>query len=265
MPGGHGGIARVGADGSILASVSAADSAFAVPIRPYSFAFRPEIDRMLVTSAPMMEDTSADVIQVWRLSTLQLLNTTQVPPALLPDGSVQARGHAMPFEPRVMPDSSILFNAFGCGFYRVTGLDQARPEIHNVYTIRVPTGSLGACGIPVVAGHFWIMAVGRLNALVTLDVSDPAKPVEVARLLADSTFRPHWLARDPRSNRIIVGAENGGENRMLMARLDAQRGRLSWDSTFRSSPAALGVSFVRDTWPHGKTGEAFGHAALFRP
>ena len=73
------------------------------------------------------------------------------------------------------------------------------------------------------------------------------------------------MAKDPESDRIIVGAENGGENRMLMARLDGTTGRLSWDETFRSGDGSLGVSFVRHRWPHGETGEAFGHAALFRP
>lgn len=62
----------------------------------------------------------------------------------------------------------------------------------------------------------------------------------------------------------IVGAENGGENRILMALLDNRTGRLSWDETFRSSHGRLGVSFVREHWPHGNSGEAFAHAALFR-
>jgi hypothetical protein len=62
-----------------------------------------------------------------------------------------------------------------------------------------------------------------------------------------------------------VGAENGGENRMLMALIDSTTGKLRWDESFRSSDGALGVSFVREQWPHGATGEAFGHAALFRP
>jgi hypothetical protein len=109
------------------------------------------------------------------------------------------------------------------------------------------------------------MSVGGLNALIALDVSNPARPVEVSRLDADPTFRPHWLAKDPRSDRIIVGAENGGENRMLMARIDTASGRLSWDESFRSADGRLGVSFVRGAWPHGPTGEAFGHAALFWP
>jgi hypothetical protein len=50
---------------------------------------------------------------------------------------------------------------------------------------------------------------------------------------------------------------------MLMASLDAKTGRLSWDESFRSPDGQLGVSFVRSVWPHGATGEAFGHAALF--
>ena len=48
-----------------------------------------------------------------------------------------------------MPDGSVLLNAFGCGFYRITDLDTNAPAIENVYTIRVAdTVSLGACGIP---------------------------------------------------------------------------------------------------------------------
>jgi hypothetical protein len=127
-----------------------------------------------------------------------------------------------------MPDGSVLLNAYGCGFYRVTGMDTPEPRITNVHTIdvRAVGDSLGACGVPVVAGRFWVMPVGRLSALVTLDISDPARPVEVSRLQADAGFRPHWLAKDPGSDRIIVGAENGGENRMLMARLDPSTGRL---------------------------------------
>ena len=138
-----------------------------------------------------------------------------------------------------------------------------------MYTIDVPTdrvtdGQMASCGVPVLAGHYWVMSVGGLNLLVVLDISDPAHPREVSRLAADSTFRPHWQAKDPHSDRIIVGAENGGESRMLMARFDSTTGRLSWDESFRDADGKLGVSFVREQWPHGNTGEAFGHAALFR-
>lgn len=264
-PGGHGGIAEVDTSGALVRSASAADSTVSLPIRPYSFAVLPAIDRLLVTSALMMEDTSADVIQMWRLSDLTLLGTTQVPKAALADGTPLPHGHELPFEPRVMPDGSILFNSYGCGLYRVTSLEQAHPIIVNVYSFKVPPEQQGSCGIPLVVGHFWLMAIGAVNMIVALDVRDPAHPVEVSRLVADSVFRPHWLARDPHSDRFIVGAENGGENRMLMARVDSTTGRLSWDESLKSPDGQLGVTFQREQWPHGRTGHAFGHAALFRP
>lgn len=265
QPGGHGGIAELDPEGRVLRVVGVGDSSVHVPIRPYSFALLPETDRMVMTSAPMMEDTTADVIQIRRLSDLGLVRTLQVPPARLPNGDLQPRGHNYPFEPRVMADGTVLLNTYGCGFYQVTGTGGNDPRIHNVYTIDIPSGRLGMCGIPVVIGRYWIMAVGAINALIALDVSNPAKPREVGRLLADSTFRPHWLARDPGSNRLVVGAQDGGEDRMLMARVDPKTGRVSWDESLHSEDGHLGISFKRERWPHGATGEAFAHAALFRP
>ena len=163
-PGNHGGIVEVTSDGDVVRAVSADDGETEIPIRPYSFAMLPDIDRMVLTSAPMVEPFSADVVQVWRLSTLELLHTLPVPPALLPDGEplltreygdLAPSGHRLPFEPRVMPDGSVLLNAFGCGFYRVTDIE-TEPKVENVYTIEVPQDvDLGACGIPVVVGPFW--------------------------------------------------------------------------------------------------------------
>lgn len=264
LPGGSGGIAELDSSGSVRRAISAADSSIKVPIRPYSFALLPGIDRMVMTSAPMMEDTSADVVQIWQLTPLKRLQTIQLPPARLASGGVLPRGHAMPFEPRLMEDGSVLLNAYGCGFFRVTDIGADSARIENVYTIDIPSDQLGSCGVPVVEGRYWVMSVGALHSLVTLDITDPAHPREVSRLFADSVFRPHWLAKDPGSDRIVVGAENGGESRMLMARLDARTGKLSWDETFKSKDGLRGVSFVRTRWPHGETGEAFGHAALFR-
>ncbi len=274
VPGGHGGIAEVTPAGDVIRSASAWDSTSQLPIRPYSFATLPGLDRMVLTSAGMFEEYNADVVQIWRLSTLELLNTIPVPPALLPDGTplrtridgeLQPTGHRLPFEPRVMTDGSVLLNAFGCGFYRITDIGSDAPRIDNVYTIEVPPDAgLGACGIPVVSGGFWIMTVGEASMLVTLDVSDPARPREVSRLRTGEDFKPHWLAKDPGSNRLIVGAENGGEDRMLMVIVDSLTGELGWDETLLTSQGLPGIDFRRTTWPHGETGEARGHAALFR-
>ncbi len=86
VPGGHGGIVEVTPDGEVVRAASADDGVSDIPIRPYSFAMLPDIDRMVLTSAPMGLIFSADVVQVWRLSTLELLRTLPVLPALLPDG-----------------------------------------------------------------------------------------------------------------------------------------------------------------------------------
>ncbi len=265
LPGWHGGIAEVDSVGTVLRTASAADTTVAVPIRPYSFVMLPALDRFLVTSAPMMEDTTADVIQIWQYSDLRLLRTVQVPPAKLPDGRVRSKGHQYPFEPRLMPDGSVLFNSYGCGFYRVTSIDEDRPAIENVYTIDIPEPTMGSCGVPALVTTYWIMAVGALHALVCLDISDPAKPREVGRLVAaDTAFRPHWLAKDPLGERIVVGSEDGSETKLLMAKINSRTCALRWDDTFRSAPDHLGFSFRRASWPHGETGDAYGHAALFR-
>jgi hypothetical protein len=266
LPGGHGGIAELDPEGRLLRQASAADPSISMPVRPYAFAVLPDVDRLITTSAAMMEDQSADVVQIWRLSDLGLLRTLPLPPAWLEDGKALEDGHRLPFEPRVLRDGrSVFLNAYGCGLYLLTGIDSAEPWIRNVYTIEVSADELGACGVPILLRDFWIMPVGSENMLVTLDIRNPGEPVEVSRLMADSLFHPHWLAKDPGSNRLIVGAELGGEDRMLMARVDPSSGHLSWDESFRTDTGELGIDFRRLQWPHGMTGEAFGHAALFRP
>lgn len=275
-PGGHGGLAEFTRAGELVRAASAADPEIGEPIRPYSFAVVQDVDRLVVTSAPMIEDHSADVVQIWRLSDLTLLETLPLPPAVLSDGTLlmtrepstgdlYATGHVLPFEPRVMHDGSVLLNTYGCGFYRVSGFDHTETEVENVYTIdRAGEPGLGSCGVPVYTGRFWVMTVGDANTLVTLDVSDPAAPREVARLETGADFAPHWLARDPRSNRLVVGAQDVGEDRMLMVHLDPETGELTWDERLRAQNGLPGIDFRRTNWPHGNTGEAFGHAALFQ-
>ncbi|HVR98106.1 MAG TPA: hypothetical protein VMW27_15925 [Thermoanaerobaculia bacterium] len=276
VPGGHGGIAELDPEGRVLRKSSAAAPGLTAPVRIYSFAVMPDIDRLLTTSAPMLEPFSADVVQVWRLSDLKLLATLETPPARLPngellqtrsrDGKLRPTGHRMPFEPRVMPDGSVLLNAYGCGLYRVTALASDTPAIANVYTIAVPAElRIGGCSIPVVIGRFWLMPVANAHKIVVLDIRDPAHPFEVASLASDPDFFPHWLAKDPGDDRLIVGQEMGYEHRMLMLRVDPATGRIGWDQSIRSPDGSLGISFRRRDWPHGATGDALGHAALFRP
>ena len=92
-----------------------------------------------------------------------------------------------------------------------------------------------------------------------------ARPLEVFRIIGPSDFASHWLAKDPNFNRLILGQEVDNENRMMMLRVDPATGKLSWDESLRSEDGSLGLSFVPNSGPHGKAGEATGHAALFVP
>jgi len=42
-------------------------------------------------------------------------------------------------------------------------------------------------------------------------------------------------------------------------------GRATRGATLRAPDGALAISLAREEWPHGRTGPAFAHAALFRP
>lgn len=271
MPGNHGGIAEYTAGGELIRTASAAVASYPEPIRPYAFAPLLAHDRVVTTAAAMMEDESADVVQVWRYSDFKLLHTLEVPPALSRDGTPEPRSARLPFEPRVMFDGSVLFNTYGCAFYRVTDVAGAAPRIVPVHLIDAPEPSdaddtRGACGVPVVAGRWWVMPVGRANRLVTYDVDDPANPREVSRLAMPNGFKPHWSAKDPCSDRIVVGAELGGEQGMFIVRLDPESGQLRFDESIRSAAGQAGyIDLAVRQWPHGESGPAWAHAALFMP
>jgi hypothetical protein len=224
-PGNHGGFAEYTASGELARAVSAGTANSSTPIRPYAFALLPDIDRLVVTSAPMMEDSWADVVQVYRFSDFELLHTIDLPPGRLADGREIAGSQRAGFGPRVLPDGSVFFNAYGCAFYRLSDIRGDSPRLDAVYTLETPEppgpGRIrGSCGVPVVFGHYWLMPVGQLHAVVVLDITDPGSPREVFRLPTPETFNPHWLARDPRSNRLLLGAELGGEEGFYLLRFD---------------------------------------------
>lgn len=270
VPGGHGGLAEYTAAGDLIRTASAAVSGQEEPIRVYAIAPMLDMDRIVTTSAPMLEDHVADVIQIWRYSDLALLHTIAVPPGVRPDGSPLPAAARYPFGPRRMTDGSILMNAYGCGFYRLTGIAGDRPELAHVHSIDVPDPAedrpRGACSIPLVIGKHWIMPVGRAQMVVVLDISDPAAPREASRLETPPDFNPHWAAKDPRSNRIVVGAELGGEQGMFILLFDEATGGLRYDPAIASGSGRPGYIDLEDQpWPHGPSGAAWGHAALFLP
>lgn len=232
-PGNHGAIAEYSANGELLRTATAGDAG-GKPVRPYAFALLPELDRLVVTSAPMMEDVSADVLQVYRYSDFALLKTIDLPAGRLADGREVAGSERAGFGPRVLPDGSVFLNSYGCTFYRLSEIGSAQPRLDTLFALDTPPpqgpGSIrGACGIPVVFGRYWINPAGKLHSVVVLDIANPASPREVFRLKTPDTFSPHWLARDPQSNRLVLGAELGGEEGFYILRFDDQTGQLTFD------------------------------------
>ena len=269
-PGNHGGIAEYSADGRLLRTTSAETAGSAEPVRPYAFVLLENLDRLVVTSAPMMESTWADVVQIYRYSDFALLRTIDLPAGRLADGKVIEGSQRAGFGPRVLPDGSVFLNSYGCAFYRMTNVGDDSPNLETVLTLDTPEpieeGQIrGSCGIPIVFGDHWLMPVGQLHAVLVLNIADPAAPKEVFRLSTPETFNPHWLARDHRSNRLVLGAELGGEEGFYLLRFDAQTGRLSFDPAFEADGKPGYLSLADQDWPHGPSGPAWGHAALFLP
>lgn len=235
---GHGGIAEYSEQGELLRSASAAVPGFKVPVRLYAILPMLDIDRIVTTSARMMETTSADVVQVWRYSDMKLLHTLGLPPGLKRDATPLGWSAMMPFAARAMPDGSVLINSYGCAFYRLTGASSPNPEIAHVYDIhgRDPAkeSSRVGCSVPIVIGKHWIMPVAGSQSVYVLDVSDPAAPREVSRLAMPADFDPHWAAKDPLSDRIAIGAELEKEKGIFVLRFDPASGQLSFDETIVS-------------------------------
>lgn len=277
-PGNHGGIAEYTIDGDLIRSRSAAVDDYPKPIRPYAFALLPEQDRLVVTSAPMMEQSWADVIQIYRYSDFELLQTIELPVGKR-DGKAVPGSQAAGFGPRVLDDGSIFINAYGCALYHLTDIASDKPSLKMVHTIETkpqdnPKTIRGACGIPFRIGKYWLQPAGLENKVVVLDISDPSKPKEIQHISTPKDFQPHWLAKDPLGNRLVLGAEMGYEEGFYVFRFDEKTGQLEFDTSFNGkrgsgwrswfSPNSPGyISFDREKWPHGKTGKAWGHAALF--
>lgn len=251
-----GGLVEFDTAGRIVRAASAV--AGADPgIRPYSLAVLASIDRVVTTATDMHLQTRSHAVQIWRLSDLALLHTIFLPPG--PRGEE----NAMTAEPRLLTDGrTVLVNTFTCGLYRLHDLTDDTPSAEWVYS--TPWKEPPFCAVPVVAGHFWLQTNGPEHAVLSLDVSDPSRPREVSRLTLGPNEIPHWIALEPNGKRLVITGYREIESRVLLARLDQATGTLSLDTTFRTPGAQRpGVDFARERWPHGPTGRAIPHGAVF--
>lgn len=257
QPGNPGGVALLSSRGEVLKTASAADRRFpGAAIRTYSLDVAPAADRFITTSAPMDGGSSADVVQVRRLSDLTVIRTLPLPESV-PDSTFH-----WPFEVRFLPgDSTALLNTWYCGFYLLSGLKGKEPRLEHLLSLP-PPGNRG-CSVPLLAGRWWIVPVARAHQYLVYDVSDPRRPRQVQAVATDTTFRPHWISREPGSDRLVL-TSGAVDHRVLLARFDTATGRMAFDSTFRDPGSARpGVSFDRPDWPHGRSGSAMPHGAVF--
>jgi hypothetical protein len=154
-------------------------------------------------------------------------------------------------------------HTYYCGFYHITGLD-GDPKIERVFAMEHPK-NIG-CSVPMIVGKFMVVPIAYAHRYATLDISNPSHPVEVASFATDSTYYPHWIARDPGSDRIIMTDQGDGPPMIMMGHFDKATGKMWWDDRFRDEGAAKpGLSLSNVKWPNGVTGMVMPHAALFVP
>lgn len=235
-------------------------------LQPYSLEVLPALDRVVTTSTSMTADVGVHV-QIWRLSDLALLHTVPMPsaPATHAEHAMHMAmltaahdthpdvHHLFPGEPRVLDDGkTVMLGTFTCGFYKLTQIAGDAPRLDFVRSFP------GAdCAVPARIGHWWIQTVPALHALVSLDVSDPANPREVARLPFDTTVTPHWLGADASGDRLVMDAGSPRDPRMHLLRFDRATGKL------RVDPSVPVVDLSRLTVPGLGVVLAVPHGAVF--
>jgi len=254
IEGDPGAVAEFDRQGKLVRSGSSADKAFPkARIRTYGITALPSIDRLVTTSSPMDNETTDHVVQVWKLSNLELLKTLPVP--TLPGDTL----HRYPFELRTMADGkTALLNSYFCGFYRIANME-ASPTIERV--MHLPDFG---CSVPHISGNLMVMPIAYGHKFVTLDISNPAKPVQLASFATDSTFFPHWLSGDPGGDRLVMTDQGDGSPRIMIAKLDRSTGKITWDEKFRDPGSTKpGISLENVNWPNGVKGKVFAHGALF--
>ena len=215
-------------------------------IRPYSLAIVPKLDRVVTSSADMMGAQVSHVAQVWRLSDLKLIKTMRSPPQFDWYDDTAADSS----EPRVLTDGkTVLVPTFNCGLFVVHSLAGGDPTLQHVDDL-----GYRMCEVPVVVGGFLVEAAQSGHAIVSLDVSDPEHPHEVSRILLSPDEYPHWLALEPRGDRLVITGYGALDTKARFATVNRRTGKLTLESQT--------IDFMR-AWPNGWHGSAMPHGVVF--
>jgi hypothetical protein len=234
---GAGGLAELDRDGAVVqAAVATSTEAGDTAMTPYTVHPVPGRDRALVGLGEMgmgptypYHDTSA--LQLW--STAPLAPLTLIP---LPSNGTD-RGHVATSTVASTANGAMFANTFYCGLYHVRGLDGDAPTATRVFTFPGGTDET-LCAVATTVGNYWIQAVAALPGVMVLDLSDPAAPREVARLVVDSTrfAKPHWISANRSGTRLAI---TGMGPWVLMARFNPATGAISVDSMFRDAGSSV--------------------------
>jgi hypothetical protein len=194
---------------------------------------------------------------VWRLSDLSLLHTFA-----LPDGPAGNEG-LLTAEPRLLADGrTLLVSTFNCGLYLLDDIDGDAPSARLVASFPRKDGTF--CAIPVISGDYYLVTVPAWNAVVSLDISNPAAPREVSRVALGTRDVPHWISISPDQRRVVVTGYEGMRHRVFIARFDPATGALALDERFREAGASEpGYRMDNKTWPHGGNAKGIPHGAVF--
>lgn len=253
-----GGLVELTPAGQPVRSSSANTPGLDPDTRVYSAGIVPSLDRIVTTTTDMDGDAAASrQLQIWRLSDLALLHTIT-----LPDGPAGEESR-LTAEPRVLTDGkTVLVSTFNCGLYLMEGLEGEAPSGRLVASF--PRKAETHCAIPVVAGHYYLVTVPAWNAVVCLDISDPAAPRETSRVILGPDDAPHWIAISGDHHRVVITGYGAMKHRVLIARFDPVTGQLAIDARFRESGAAQpGFRMTDKTWPHGGQASGIPHGAVF--
>lgn len=251
-----GGLAELTNRGVLVRHASANSSGVDRRIRPYSAVIIPKLDRIVATTTDMVGDAEIPSIQLWRLSDLQLLKTFDLPQGPRGDEAW------LTAEPRLLADGrTVLVSTFDCGLYLLRGLDGRSPAGQLVASFPRKKGTY--CAVPVIAGHYYLVTVPVWNAVVSLDISNPAKPREVSRVVLGQQDVPHWIALEPNHRRVVITGYGDLKHRVILANFDEATGRLTIDERFRDRATDSGMRMDNKRWPHGGSYPGIPHGAVF--
>ncbi|MGH7645817.1 MAG: hypothetical protein ACREMR_09545, partial [Gemmatimonadales bacterium] len=162
----------------------------------------------------------------------------------------------------------------GGALYASDALDIERPSFRLAYDFGAGTRPSGAAVTP--DARYYVTALAGRDEVIALDLKDPWHPQRAFEVAIPAQRRgaagPSALAMSADGGKIAVADYTAdvpayrldGDRRVHMLRFDEDTGELRLDERFRDEDTGeVGVSFDRDTWPHGSTGPARPHGVLF--